>query len=448
MKLPASPPQWTPLVSRIVESDRFERVIEESSAGPTVDGRYRHWHKLQFLAPPEGLTHEEWWVAVKLARSGGLRTVPLLDKVGRPFRYALTDDALRLARGIDVDLSGQVALPRDAASPEQRDRYLFNSLTEEAITSSQLEGAVTTRVVAKEMLRTGRAPRDASERMVLGNFRVMKRVRQIADTPITPDAVLDLQRIVTEGTLPPERQGLRQPGVEDHDVGVYSGDTLLHRPPPAGQLVERLDAMCAFANDAGDSGPFMPPVVRAIVLHFWLAYDHPFVDGNGRTARALFYWSMLRQGYWLAEYVSISRILRKAPARYGRSFLYTETDDNDLTYFVLHQLDVLTRATASLKSYLKAKGQEMREVRMMLTPDAGLSHRQVALLTHALRHPGHAYTFESHRVSHGVSLITARKDLLGLEDRGLLSSRRRRGQGRALVFTAPADLSDRLREAG
>ena len=341
MKLPTPPPPWTPLFDRVIESDRFRDVSAQVAAGPTVDGRYRHWHKLQHLTPPDGLTHEEWWVAIKMSRGAGLREIALRDKAGRPFRYGLPDEALRLARGIDVDLSGQVALPRDAASPEQRDRYLFNSLTEEAITSSQLEGAVTTRVVAKEMLRTGREPRDASERMVLGNFRVMQRVREIADAPMTPAAVLDLQRTATEGTLSPERQGLRQSGVDDHDVGVYSGDTLLHKPPPAGQLAERLDAMCAFANDPGDEGPFMPPVVRAIVLHFWLAYDHPFVDGNGRTARALFYWSMLRQGHWLAEHVSISRILRKAPARYVRSFLYTETDDNDLTYFVLHQLDVL-----------------------------------------------------------------------------------------------------------
>ena len=61
------------------------------------------------------------------------------------------------------------------------------------------------------------------------------------------------------------------------------------------------------------AGGFIHPMIRSIILHFWLAYDHPFVDGNGRTARALFYWSMLRHGYWLFEFISISQIILKGP---------------------------------------------------------------------------------------------------------------------------------------
>ena len=57
-------------------------------------------------------------------------------------------------------------------------------------------------------------------------------------------------------------------------------------------------------------------------------YDHYFADGNGRIARTSFYWSMLHHGYWLAEYLAISKILRAAPGRYGDSYQYTE-DDGD-----------------------------------------------------------------------------------------------------------------------
>jgi Fic family protein len=90
------------------------------------------------------------------------------------------------------------------------------------------------------------------------------------------------------------------------------------------------------------------PVVRAILIHFMLGYDHPFYDGNGRTARALFYWSLARSGYWLMEYVSISRLLRQAPAQYARAYRHTETDDNDTTYFIVHQLEVIQQAIAAL----------------------------------------------------------------------------------------------------
>jgi len=120
----------------------------------------------------------------------------------------------------------------------------------------------------------------------------------------------------------------------------------------------------------------MHPVLRAILLRFWLAYDHPFVHGNGRTARALFYWSMLRQQYWLFEYISISEILLRAPAKYALAFLHTETDRNDLTYFIVHQATVIRRAIQELHVYIQRKAQELASTEAVLKSGADLNHRQ------------------------------------------------------------------------
>ena len=191
------------------------------------------------------------------------------------------------------------------------------------------------------------------------------------------------------------------------------------------------------------SDAFLHPVVKAILLHFWLAYDHPFIDGNGRTARALFYWSMLSQGYWLAEFVSISGILRKAQAKYARSFLYSETDENDVTYFIDAQLDVIRRAIDELHRYLKRKLTEVRATEQLLGASVSLNHRQIALLSHSLRHPGTRYSIASHKTSHGVTYQTARTDLLDLEARDLLVKSR---SGKMFHFTPVPDLDKRLRE--
>ena len=195
-----------------------------------------------------------------------------------------------------------------------------------------------------------------------------------------------------------------------------------------------MGAMCDFANGKTPRG-FVHPVVRSIILHFWLAYNHPFIDGNGRTARALFYWSMLHHGYWLFEFLSISQILLKAPAKYARAFLYTETDENDLTYFILHQLDVIQRAIQGLHEYIKRKTRQLQVAEHELRGSAALNHRQRALISHALRHPHHRYTIHSHRMSHDVVYQTGRTDLLDLRDRGLLYARK---IGRTWYFT-PAD---------
>jgi Fic family protein len=183
-------------------------------------------------------------------------------------------------------------------------------------------------------------------------------------------------------------------------------------------------------------------VIRGIILHFWLAYDHPFVDGNGRTARALFYWQMLHAGYWLFEFISISQFLRKAPVQYGMAFLHTETDDNDLTYFIIHQTEIIRRALKELHGYVSRKAAETRACLNVLQNHPELNHRQQALIAHALRHPGFAYSIAGHGARQAVVYQTARTDLLSLARLGLLEQRK---AGRALVFVAPRNLEERLR---
>lgn len=216
---------------------------------------------------------------------------------------------------------------------------------------------------------------------------------------------------------------------------------IYHDPPSADELGARVKRMCDFANEK-TPGRFIPPVIRAIILHFWLAYDHPFVDGNGRTARALFYWYMLRHGFWLLEFVSISSILVKAPAQYIRSFLYNETDDNDLNYFIIYQSNVLHRAIRELHDYLDRKQREVRLIEDRLQYLRQLNHRQQSLLLYALRHPYEDYTIKSHQRSHRIAYGTARSDLLELSDFGLLSKGQR---GKAMVFRAISGLDERLK---
>jgi len=93
-----------------------------------------------------------------MRRLGLLKIVPLLDQRGIPFRYCEPDPVPERLHAIDLGAGGRIALPDAITNPETRDRYSISSLIEEAIASSQLEGALTTRVVAKEMIREGERP--------------------------------------------------------------------------------------------------------------------------------------------------------------------------------------------------------------------------------------------------------------------------------------------------
>jgi Fic family protein len=427
--------------------ERLPAILEARDALAAGPGTYPHWDQLRRRTPPAGFSTEEWWLAVKLARLPLLRELPLKDAQGRPYRYAVPDEVLRRLHETDRRAAGRLAAPDVLTNRDTRDRYLISSLIEEAITSSQLEGAATTRQVAADMLRTGRQPADEAERMILNNFQAMQWIRSITDRPLTPADVLELHRRVTEGTLrDPQSAGqLQAPGEQRVSIVDRGTGQVLFSPPPASQLPDRLALMCRFANGECRELQFLHPVIRAILLHFWLAHDHPFEDGNGRTARALFYWSMLRSGYWLFEYVSISSVLRRKFVQYGRSYLYCETDENDATYFVIHQLKVLLEAIDELDAWLKRKLDQLREIEGRLRSAGQFNHRQLALLGHALRHPGAEYTIRSHQQSHGVAYATARADLLALAAKGLL--RKHTIGAKTLAFRVPADLEARLGRA-
>jgi Fic family protein len=437
----AKPPAYSSLLDGITG----ERIIELIRMGfARADAQnYVHWDKLRHLDPPPDLSREEWWFLIKSGRGPGMRAIGLTDADGKPFSYSTPDVVQRHLHYIDQRCSGEIAMPSVVTTDEQaRQHYLVNSLMEEAIRSSQLEGATTSRQVAKALLRSGRAPADRSERMIVNNYSALQFMRE-AGRKLTPELIYELHRILTEGTLDnPDAAGRLQIPDEERVAVIDSGDgRTLHVPPPAEQLPNRLQALCDFANE-DDAKQFIHPVIRAIILHFWLAYDHPFEDGNGRTARALFYWYMRKRRYWLVEYLSISRILRNAPAKYGKSFLLTETDENDLTYFVDYQLVVIKRAIEELYAYLTRKTREMSAVERLLKRSQLFNHRQLALLGYALRHPEDVFTFRTHAESHGVTHETARNDLLPLVEMGLLHRTTSRGRH---IFSSQPDLASQLK---
>lgn len=440
MKLPVPAPQPDDLAPKI-GARMLEILIK--GIGPEVDGAYEHWDKVRHRVPPEGLSSEDWWFAIKVARGGIARDIPLRDKQGGSFRVSLTDTMQRRLHHIDREAAGAILGMDDGA---KQGRFLIRSLIEEAMTSSQLEGASTTRAVAKEMLVTGRQPRDQSERMIYNNYVAMQLIRERGKRPFSVNEIIELHSILTDGTLEPAEDCGRLRNAEDNVVIFDRGTppTLLHVPPPAVEVPGRLQALCDFANEV-DKHHFVHPVVRAIAVHFQMGYDHPFCDGNGRTARALFYWSMMNSGYWLTEYLSISSVLKKSPGKYMRAYLYTESDGRDLSYFVDQQLAAIEESITGLHKYIARKSEEDKKARLLLrnakVGGIAINHRQRALLANAIRDPDRAYTVAGHQAAHTITYPTALNDLNSLVASGLLEKSR---IGKASEYVPVPDIANRL----
>ncbi len=442
MKFPLTPPDHTSILrTTTADPDLHARIV---SLGPTdPKGRYLHWDKLRHLEPPSGMTSEQWWSGMKAAREQMALPLPFVDTSGNSFWFCTTPETHGRLHWLDIHT-------RTTASPGLKypiaATLLPEHLAEEAISSSQLEGAGTSSREARNMLRMGRPPRDKGERMIANNYLAMQFIQDIKDDPLTPDMLFELHRILTENTLDePGRAGRFRTDSDDICV-VDDQRRVLHVPPPASELPSRLKSICAFANQQKNA-PFIHPVIRAIILHFMLAYDHPFVDGNGRTARALFYKAVAEQGYELLGHLSISSVLKKTPTQYARAFLLTETDGNDVTYFIDHHLRVLAAAVEELEKDIEHKQLEAKNLEAVLPDDsplrARLNSRQLAVVQYGLHHPGHMYTIREHQRLHGIVYETARKDLLTLADQlGLLLKVK---EGKRFVVVVPNDLGRKIR---
>jgi len=439
MKKPHSPPAIDDLLKKYSADIPAILGLRISTL---YKSQYIHWDKLRHLPPIHDLSHEQWWLGIKLARINQYKALPLKDLSNKPFVYMLPDSAFSMLHKIDTQGGGVIGLSAPVISEENRNRFIFNSLIEEAITSSQLEGASTTRQNAVDMIRNQRKPKDHSEKMIMNNYIAMEKIRSLKDSPMTFDLLMEIHHTLTIETLDDPTASGRVQSSDEERVQVIDNKTaqVLHTPPPAKDLRKRLDSLFQFANRI-ESEPFIHPVIHAIILHFWLAYEHPFVDGNGRTARALFYWAMLRQGYWMFEYISISRILKKSPAKYGKSYMESETDDNDLTYFIHYNLEVIRQALEDLELYLDRKAQQLNDAEKLLK-QTNLNHREISLIAHALRHPNHEYSIKSHQTSHHIAYATARADLMRLASNGWLMQRRI-GE-KTLAFRAIEDLEKKL----
>ena len=379
-----------------------------------INSEYEYWDKVKYNPLPEGYTSQMLWAQVKASRLRGLITV--WEKYG--INLCITSKMLRMCHEFDMKFGSFWEVENDAQSPEKK-YYLSSSLMEEAIYSSKMEGASTTRVVAKEMLRKKKSPQNKAQQMIVNNYATIQYIVEHKDEPLTKESLLYIHRLMTEKTLDnPDDAGCFRTNDKVVVADMVEGD-IIYTPPTYKDIPEFVDTVCDFFNNENPR-TFIHPIIKGIIIHFMLAYMHPFVDGNGRTARALFYWYMLKENYKLTEYMSISRVISKSKASYEKSFCYTENDENDMGYFVAYNLRALEISFQQLRDYIQRKQREKRAASSFMIA-GNINYRQAMILQRLKEEPDTIFTVKELQEQFSVSSMTARKDLTDLVQQGYLT---------------------------
>ena len=378
-----------------------------------ISSEYLYWNKVKYLAPKD-IDKQVFWQAVKIQRNLNAQNVKFGNYV---FHFTVTKNMLALLHDFDMNLGGSLGT-KSIIPTTDKNYYLISSIMEEAIASSQMEGASTTRRIAKDMLRKQLKPVNKSQQMIVNNYETIGKISKNKQSDFSVEALLDIHRTIAKKTLGnSEDEGVFR---KNNDIYVVDGITgfVAHTPPPYTEIDAMIKDLCEFAN-ADDSENFIHPIIKGIIIHFVLAYIHPFVDGNGRTARSLFYWYMIKKGYWLTEYMSISRIIYTNKKSYEKAYQYVENDDDDLSYFIQYHLDVMKKAFDDLKSYLQRKIDEQQNV-IRFSGILNVNERQRYLIRTIVENKRTLFTPKELATQFSVTAKTARSDLQELVEMGYL----------------------------
>ena len=403
------PPQNKNISSQNVIDILLNPEIKESLQ--KIEKDYLYWDKAKYYKP-KNIEDADFWNAIKLSRMGEL--ISFNKKI---FRFKITTYMQKFLHEFDMNFGGTL-LSSHPISEKNKQYYLLSSLMEEAIASSQMEGANTTRRVAKDMLRKQSKPKNTDQQMIVNNYNTIRFLVEQKDQDLSPQLLLEIHKMISENTLENHNDEGKFRTSDNIVVMDSLRGEIAHTPPSHTEINEYIKDLCDFANK---DEQYIHPIVKAIIIHFIISYLHPFVDGNGRTARSLFYWYMLKKGYWLTEFLSISRIIYRSKTKYEKAFLYVENDNLDLGYFINYNLKILQQSFDELKIYLNKKANEEKSL-LDFKFIKGINERQTQIIKICIEKPSTIFIAKELETTFNVSVKTIRNDLMGLVQLGILES--------------------------
>lgn len=364
---------------------------------------------------PVSISIQQFWPELEKERRKHSQELPLLAQDGKPFWFVLTS-------GIEkqCDAIAELARRDIAFTGPEFDALFQDAVVDEAVYSSVIEGAFTSREQAADFIRQNKQPRNKSEQMVKNNYDALTYVLEHLEDEISEETILQIAQIVTRSAAEVQVNGYR-----DGAVYVTGREGVVYTPPQADVVPEMMRSLVAFIQKSE-----LHPLLKACIAHFYFVYVHPFGDGNGRTARALSYMMLLQAGYDFFRYFSISGIVAEERGKYYRSMRNVEDSDGDMTYFIDAYSGMLARTVEKMEHHLKyhvLASQKLKELEQCGT----LNERQLKGAKWLLESGGSSVTVETWRKKYKVVTETARRDLLALCDAGLLD---RELDGRRAVF--------------
>ena len=384
--------------------------------------RYLTLDEIKHRVKQQGTAESEWINLKKeIVTSRKTGSITLFFKSIEPKFWFYPADVI-LKKIDEIERIGKDLYEQINKQATFKTEFLLDSAIEEAITSAIYEGAHSTRAQAEQLIASGERPKNKDEWMLMNNFRAMKWVKDNQSSSLTKNVILQLHKIVTENTLD---------GDDINFQGKFRNDKVFvgpHEGIEHSKVEQAIDDMISISTN---NPRYFHPLLKGILIHYFISYVHPFFDGNGRTARALFYFKSIKNQLNYVELLSVSAYLRTHGKQYEKSFEKVKDNEFDLTYFLDFCLD-------SISSALKEVARKVNYLLRMtdLKERFNLSQTQVGLMQRMALHKFRTVDIEGYAQQISKSREFARQELKSLLDHNLVSEIK---MSKKLVYRVNAD---------
>jgi Fic family protein len=353
------------------------------------------------------------WGDIRSKRKSMSREVPLKDQKGNNFWFLIPPFLEKVIHDIDFIAKEKID---ELATKEIQNSLIVESIIDEAFYSSVIEGAFSTKKRTKELVEK-RNPLNKSEQMILNNHNALIYILENLHQDLNEEIFITLHKIITDGTLEEDEISEKY---RDDFVYVWADNAVRTDPiyvaPLHTEVQPMMDDLFKFINL---KEPFIHPVVKACIIHFYIAYVHPFFDGNGRVSRAFSYMYLLKNKYEFFKFFSISNVVNKKRSKYYKAIKDTEDYDSDLTYFIATYVEMTRDSIYEVIEKLMKELKHETLMQTLVNDEVYLNDRQKKYLNYMKRKDNNLTTIENYQKRMKVAYETARRDLTELTELGL-----------------------------
>ncbi len=279
------------------------------------DKQFTDYHKMQYKYP------EDFNAFLQILEELYYKTLPLSDFDGNNIVFIENHAAVN-----------QSAVKLLLQSQEQH--YGIKAAEDEIVATSAIESIDFSRDSVRKILK-GMAPKDEQENRILG---IKHGLEFIADTAnkITEENLYKLY-MMTVGNFLTGDDRLKDRKLYRHDTVYVVSDRVEHLGLDYKKVPKFMKSLIEFANTEDD----INDLIKAAIIHFYIAFVHPYFDGNGRMARLVHLWFLIQKGYQSALFIPFSSQIEKSRKAYYDAHTVIEENKKysgkiDVTPFVLY----------------------------------------------------------------------------------------------------------------